>query len=175
VGLANLREVLDISGGHRGFPRDLENTIWSEENESDLTSLTDRYPKMDVCSRWIHSQLLRWYHNKLGHRLHDPISLAETGVQLPIINYSDDKLIATVDAISTILSSLLPAMSIVGLYFIPHQLARIASIVAFCLLFSVVLTLITNTRRIDCFAATAAFAAVQVVFVSTNIGCQQVN
>jgi hypothetical protein len=107
VGLANLREVLDISGGHRGFPRDLENTIWSEENETDLTSLMDRYPKMDMCSRWIHSQLLHWYHNKLGHRLHDPISLAETSVQIPIIHYSDEKLTAAVDAISTILSSLL--------------------------------------------------------------------
>lgn len=167
--------MLDISGGHRGFPRDLENTIWSEENETDLTSLTDRYPKMDVCSRWIHSQLLRWYHNKLGHRLHDPISLAETSVQIPAIHYSDDKLTATANAISTILSSLLPAVSIVALYFVPHQLARIVSIVAFCLVFSVVLTLITNARRIDCFAATAAFAAVQVVFVGTTVGCQQVN
>jgi VIT1/CCC1 family predicted Fe2+/Mn2+ transporter len=175
LGLANLREVLDISGGHRGFPRDLENTIWSEENETDLTSLTDRYPKMDMFSRWIHSQLLRWYHNKLGHRLHDPISLAETSVQIPVVHYSDDKLIATANAISTILSSLLPAVSIVALYFIPYQLTRIASIIAFCLLFSIVLTLIANPRRIDCFAATAAFAAVQVVFVGTTVGCQQVN
>jgi len=107
--------------------------------------------------------------------VHDPISLAEASVQIPVTNYSDGKLAATVNAISTILSSLLPAVSIVALYFIPHQLARIASIVAFSLLFSVVLTLITNARRIDCFAATAAFAAVQVVFVGTNSGCQQVN
>lgn len=167
--------MLDINGGHRGFPRGLENTIWSEKNETDLTSLTDLYPKMDVCSRWIHSHLLRWYHNILGHRLHEPISLAEMSVQTPITNYSDRKLIATVNAISTILSSLLPAISILALYFIHDQLARMAAVVAFCLLFSVVLTLVTNSGRVDCFAATAAFAAVQVVFVGTNISCQQVN
>jgi hypothetical protein len=173
LGLANLREVLDVSGGDRGFPRDLENAIWSEENETDLTSLTDCYPKMDVCSRWIHSHLLRWYHNILGHRLHDSISLAETSVQIPITHYSDRKLIAAVNAISTILSSLLPAMSILALYFIHDQLARMAAVVAFCLLFSIVLTLVTNAGRVDCFAATAAFAAVQVVFVGTVVNSQQ--
>jgi hypothetical protein len=175
LGLANLRDVLDSNGGQRGFPRDLENTIWSEENETDLTSLADRYPKLDVCSRWIHSHLLRWYHNKLGHRLHDPISLAETSVQIPMTHYSDSKLTAAVNAISTILSSLLPAMSILALYFIHDQLARMVAVVAFCLLFSVVLTLITNAGRVDCFAATAAFAAVQVVFVGTTVSSQQVN
>jgi hypothetical protein len=175
LGLANLREVLDINGADRGFPRGLEKTIWSEKNETDLTSLMDPCPEMDVCSRWIHSHLLRWYHNTLGHRFHDPISLVEKSVQTPITNYSDRKLIATVNAISTILASLLPAISILALNFIHDQLARVAAVVAFCFLFSVVLTLVTNAGRADCFAATAAFAAVQVVFVSTNIYSQQVN
>src|SRR5579871_3321573 len=103
IGLANLREVLDINSSDRGFPRGLENTIWSEKNEADLTSLMDLCPKMDVCSRWIHSHLLRWYHNTLGHHFHDPISLAEKSVQTPITHYSDSKLIATVNTISTIL------------------------------------------------------------------------
>jgi hypothetical protein len=167
--------MLDIHGDRRGFPRGLENTIWSEKNETDLTSLMDLYPKMDVCSRWIHSHLLRWYHNTLGHHFHDPISLIEKSVQTPITHYSDGKLIATVNTISTILSSLLPAMSILALNFIHDQLARVTAVVVFCFLFSVVLTLVTNAGRADCFAATAAFAAVQVVFVGTNISCQQVN
>jgi hypothetical protein len=175
VGLANLREVLNINGDHRGFPRGLENTIWSEENEADLTSLTDPYSEMDVCSKWIHSHLLRWYHNILGHRLHDPISLAEASVQLPITHYSNRKLTAIVNAMSTIFSPLLPAASMVALFFIQNELARTAAIVAFCLLFSVVLTIITNPRRVDCFTATATFAAVQVVFITTAISNQQVN
>ena len=175
LGLANLREVLDSSGGDRGFPRALENTIWSEANEADLTSLTGRYQKMDLLSRWIDGHLLRWYHNRLGHRLRDPISLAEASVQIPITHYSDGKLSMTVNAISTILSSLLPTMSIFALYFIQRPLARMGTIVAFCLLFSVVLTVIAKAKRFDCFAATTAFAAVQVVFVGTAIGSQQVN
>jgi hypothetical protein len=161
--------VLDSSGGDRGFPRDLESTIWSEENEEDLTSLTGRYNKMDIFSRWVDSQLLRWYHNRIGHRLRDPISLAEASVQIPITHYSDSHLAATVNAISTILSSLLPTLSIFALYFIQHPLARMAAIIAFSLLFSVVLTVIAKARRIDCFAATTAFAAVQVVFVGTTV------
>jgi hypothetical protein len=162
--------VLDSNCGDRGFPRELENTIWSEENEADLTSLTGRYQNLDLFSRWIDSQLLRWYHNKIGHRLRDPISLAEASVQIPITHYSDGKLAATVNAISTILSSLLPTMSIFALYFIPHPLGRMGAILAFSLLFSVVLTVIAKARRVDCFAATTAFAAVAVVFVGTTVG-----
>jgi len=128
---------------------------------------------MDALSRWIDSHLLRLYHNKIGHRLHDPISLAEASVQLPIIHYSDSKLAAAVNAISTILSSLLPTMSIFALYFIQSQLARMAAIVAFSLLFSIVLSIIAKAKRIDCFAATTAFAAVQVVFVGTAISSKQ--
>jgi acyl transferase domain-containing protein len=161
--------VLRSNRGDRAFPRELEKTIWSEKNEADLTSLTGRYQKLDAFSKWI-SQLLRLYHNKIGHRLRDPISLAEASVQLPVTQYSDGKLAATVSAISTILSSLLPTMSIFTLYFIPHPLARMAAIVAFSLLFSVALTVIAKAKRVDCFAATTAFAAVQVVFVGTTVG-----
>jgi hypothetical protein len=171
--LANLREVLDSNCGADGFPRDLENTIWSEKNEVDLTSLTGRYEKMDVLSRWIDSHLLRLYHDKIGRRLHDPLSLAEGSVQIPIVHYSDGKLAATVNAISTILSSLLPTMSIFALYFIQSQLARMAAIVAFSLLFSVILSVVSKAKRVDCFAATTAFAAVQVVFVGTAISGKQ--
>ena len=128
---------------------------------------------MDVLSRWIDSHLLRLYHNKIGRHVHDPISLAEASVQIPVTNYSDGKLAATVNAISTILSSLLPTMSIFALYFIQSQLARMAAIVAFSLLFSVILSVIATARRIDCFAATTAFAAVLVVFVGTAINSKQ--
>jgi hypothetical protein len=164
--------VLDISD--RGFPRNLEYTIWSEENEVDLTSLTGRYQKMNLLSKWIDSKLLRWYYNKIGHRLRDPISLAEASVLIPITHYSDGKLAATVNALSTILSSLLPTMSIFALCFIQRPLARMGAIVAFSFLFSVVLIVIAKARRVDCFAATTAFAAVQVVFVGTTISSKQV-
>jgi hypothetical protein len=128
---------------------------------------------MDVLSRWIDSHLLRLYHNKIGHRLHDPISLAEASVPIPITHYSDGKLAATVNAISTILSSLLPTLSIFALYIIQSPLARMAAIVAFSFLFSVVLSVVAKARRVDTFAATTAFAAVQVVFVGTTISDKQ--
>jgi hypothetical protein len=161
--------VLESNGGYRGFPRALESTIWSEENEADLTSLTGRYQKLDLLSKWIDSYLLRWYHKRIGRRLRDPISLTEASIQIPVAHYSDSKLAATVKALSTVLSSLLPTMSIFALYFIQHPLARMGAIVAFSLLFSIVLTVIANARPVDCFAATTAFAAVQVVFVGTTI------
>lgn len=166
--------MLDSNRGDRAFPRDLENTIWAEGNEEDLTSLTGRYQSLDPFSKWVDSQLLRWYHNKIGYRLCDPISLAES-VTIPIAHYGDSKQAAAVNAISTILSSLLPVIAIFALYFIQHPLARMGAILAFSLLFSIGITVITNARRVDCFAATAAFAAVQVVFVNNTLSNKQVD
>jgi hypothetical protein len=111
---------------------------------------------MDILSRWIGSTLLRLYHDKIGHRLHDLESLPES--QIPIIHYSDRNLGVTVDVISTILSSLVPTMSILALSFVQIPLARTAAIIAFSSLFSVVLRVNTKAGRIECFLATAAFA-----------------
>ena len=129
---------------------------------------------MDIFSQWVEGHLLRWYHNHVGHRTRDRISLAEAGGQIPVWHYSDSRVATSVNAINTILASLLPTMSIFALYYIRHPLSRMAAIVAFSLLFSVVLTVIAKARRVDCFAATTAFAAVQVVFVGTTIGSKQV-
>lgn len=93
--------------------------------------------------------------------------------------------------LSTILASLLPTMSAFVLYFIRSPIARLGGVVAFTVLFSVVLAVIARARRAECFAATTAlvlpnipnllghpgllkapmyrFAAVMVVFVG-NVG-----
>lgn len=86
--------------------------------------------------------------------------------------------------VATLLSSLLPVVSIVVLYLVHSMPARLGIIAAFTAGFSVVLSIITSASRIDNFAATAAyvspivrtifadtrysFAAVQVVFVGTS-------
>ncbi|KAH8586242.1 hypothetical protein B0O99DRAFT_695692 [Bisporella sp. PMI_857] len=46
--------------------------------------------------------------------------------------------------------------------------ARLGIVCAFTLSFSLILALATGARRIEIFAATAAFASVQVVFVGST-------
>lgn len=64
---------------------------------------------------------------------------------------------------------MVPALSSLALYFLPREgVARIGAVVAFTFLFSIVIVLITPAKRIETFVATAAFAAVLIVFVGNG-------
>jgi len=57
-------------------------------------------------------------------------------------------------------ASLLPAISILALYFIHNMLARLGAIMAFSALFSFTLAIFTTAKRIEIFAATAAYVLI---------------
>ncbi|KAI0192966.1 hypothetical protein EV127DRAFT_362016 [Xylaria flabelliformis] len=59
--------------------------------------------------------------------------------------------------------------SITGFYFVESDAVKLGLIAAFTSVFAPSLVLITNARRAEIFAATAAYAAVLVVFVSGDI------
>jgi len=71
--------------------------------------------------------------------------------------------------LTIIFSSILPVLSIVVLYFIKSQGARLGTIVGFSGLCSLALAILTNAKNSEIIATTAAYAAVQVVFVSGNV------
>ena len=100
-----------------------------------------------------------------------------------MIRYEDSKLLQLADILSTLISSALPIGSIIALYYINTMIVRLVVIAVFTMTFSMVLSLMTSARKVDVFAATAAyvcigtvvtillmmirrFSAVQVVFVS---------
>jgi hypothetical protein len=62
-------------------------------------------------------------------------------------------------------SAVLPTASIFALYYAHNTPTRLGIIMAFSVSFSVVLALCTTAKRVEIFAASAAFASVQVVFV----------
>jgi hypothetical protein len=70
---------------------------------------------------------------------------------------------------AVVISTIFPSVAVIVLYFIQDLAVRLWIVLVFSLLFSTVLALFTNARPIEIFAATAACASVQVVFVgSTN-------
>lgn len=71
-------------------------------------------------------------------------------------HYEDAAFVAMVNTISTVLSSLLPTTSILILYMVQRPGARLAIIMGFTALFSLILTTLAKARRIDIFAATTA-------------------
>jgi hypothetical protein len=76
----------------------------------------------------------------------------------------------TVAAISTAFSAILLIGAIVGLYAVKDDKAKLGMVAGFTVLFALGIALLTNARRSEIFAATAAYAAVLVVFVSGDIG-----
>ncbi|QYT03245.1 hypothetical protein H0G86_010215 [Trichoderma simmonsii] len=81
-----------------------------------------------------------------------------------------EKSISAATAIITILiAAFLLVGPITGLYFVVNDAAKLGMLAAFTALFALSVGLMTNAKRAEIFASTAAYAAVLVVFVSGNI------
>lgn len=84
--------------------------------------------------------------------------------------YEDSKIARVVHIITIVVASMLPITSILILYFVTNTQDRMAISVAFTGLFSCSLATTTRASRMEIFAATSAFAAVQVVFMTGSNG-----
>ena len=85
-----------------------------------------------------------------------------------LIHYEDATVYNITRIFCILISSLLPSASVVVLYFVEHLIDRLGIIMGFSLMFSFSLALFTSAKRVEIFAATAAFASVQVVFVGST-------
>ncbi|ETI21269.1 hypothetical protein G647_07614 [Cladophialophora carrionii CBS 160.54] len=171
-----VRELTEKSDGSGDvWLRGREFETWEEEHFDDLTSLAGHYTDKDALSRFIDKMVRSVYHKHVGHKFHDPLSVVESwgsaGMRRPIVNYPDSHITRIIDTLSTILASILPTIAAFGIYLINNQVTRMAAIICCTLLFSTTLTLIARPERAQVFAASAAFAAVLVVFVGNSNGC----
>lgn len=76
----------------------------------------------------------------------------------------------TAGVISTLVAGLLLVGSILALYWTTGPDARLGLVLTFIVLFALSVSICTGASRDAVFAATAAYAAVLVVFVSGNLG-----
>ncbi|KAJ0123666.1 hypothetical protein J7T55_012132 [Diaporthe amygdali] len=68
--------------------------------------------------------------------------------------------------IGAMFSTVVPVASVVTLYAVQSMGLRVGLVCVFSLVFCLALSTLTKTRRIEVFAATAAFMSVQLVFIS---------
>ncbi|KAF2730342.1 hypothetical protein EJ04DRAFT_500711 [Polyplosphaeria fusca] len=71
--------------------------------------------------------------------------------------------------LSAMFAVLFLIVAIVALYFIPKPVARVGALCGFTIAFPVILVTLTNAQGHEVFVATAAYAAVLVVFISGNL------
>ncbi|KAH6651683.1 hypothetical protein BKA67DRAFT_537543 [Truncatella angustata] len=142
----------------------LDQECYTEKHDADLVALTSR-PAPDVFSRWFTYCVVPWWHHVVGEKFKNPV---EDGLDEGVYRYENSILAATVRVITTVLASLFPVCSVTALYFIESNSVRLASVIVASGFFALALALMTNARMIEVFAATSAYAAVNVVFL-TNV------
>lgn len=71
---------------------------------------------------------------------------------------------------AVVLAASLLEGAIVSLYMVTNPNIQLGLIAVFTSLFAATLALLTNAKLAEMFAATAAYAAVLVVFISGNLG-----
>jgi len=87
----------------------------------------------------------------------------------PLTFFSESRINSTVRGIAVVLSSVLPILSVVVLYFIANNNIRLGLIVLFTVICSASLAFLSKASNSEIIVATATYAAVQVVFVSGNL------
>jgi len=85
--------------------------------------------------------------------------------------YTSEHLISQFVVIfSTVLAAVLLFGAIISLYIVQNKHALLGMLSGWTVLFAACVGLLTNARRDQIFGATAAYAAVLVVFISGNLG-----
>lgn len=84
-------------------------------------------------------------------------------------HFKDGRLSTLVTSLSIGIASFLLTCPIIVLYFVKNPNARLVLVIGFILIFALGLSVSTSANRDAIFAATAAYSAVLVVFVSGDL------
>ena len=87
-------------------------------------------------------------------------------------SYSSKSVNRLGSALVAALSSILPTLAILVLYYVHDMVQRIGLVIVFTTLFAMALAVFTDAKQVEVFSATAAFAAVEVVFIGSTTGAQ---
>ncbi|KAH9217649.1 hypothetical protein DL95DRAFT_91028 [Leptodontidium sp. 2 PMI_412] len=130
----------------------MDRDAWDVKNEDDLIAINPRTTP-DMFSKWFTEGLIPRYHHILGKRFRKPLS-ETTGAG--IYHYRESSLESFISIIATVMASLLPICSVVALYLVQSNNLRLGMVAIFSACFSLALAVMTNARRVEVFAATAA-------------------
>ncbi|KAM3078035.1 hypothetical protein ACMFMG_002666 [Clarireedia jacksonii] len=143
------------------FLRGYEADTWSEQYDDDMITLATRERGL---GRATASGIITGYDFVYGRRS-KRTEVVDT--QTNQRYYPDERLDFVMKVFTTVVASLFPGLVVLALYFINTTVKRIGAMLAFTALFAFVLSFWSLAKTIDVFAATAAFVAVEVVFIGS--------
>lgn len=127
-----------------------DSDLWEASSSSDLVALRARKAE-DPLSTFFLRRVYLWWHHCIGYRFKKPRSKEDR-----YFEYRDRNIRRVANILSSLISSALLIGAIMTLYFVKSAIVRLGIIAAFTTVFSLVLVLATNARKVEVFAGTAA-------------------
>ncbi|OAQ60275.2 hypothetical protein VFPPC_10699 [Pochonia chlamydosporia 170] len=152
--LCNLRDWLNRPNGGKSFLMGEEAKVWQGTDMGEFITLFPRRLEDDAFTSFLGGRLLDIYHNIWGHRQtksHTSHALGSEARQ-----YSDERISRISNIIGAIISSTLPTLAILVLYFVNRMIIRIGLVIVFTAVFSTAIALFTTAKKVEIFSATAA-------------------
>ncbi len=158
--LETLKDWLGRPDGGNNFLKGREGDPWEDETRGDTVSLLSS-AHSDTFAQQLWNHFLPRYHSWIGWRTKPHID-EELG---KVWEYRKESFTLAGNILCVVLSFAIPTGSIFTLYYVQSMLARLLVMAGFILVFACAMMFVVGSRRGEVFAATAAFAAIQVVFV----------
>ena len=156
-------EWLDRPTGGDCFLDGIEADAYRPEFVHDLITVSQTYKENDRLAQSISNTILPYYHHLIGERFTRPSSGPDDAKSW---HYEPKVFTIIADTICVLLSASVPTVSMFCLYFLKDQIDRLGFITFMSFFCAAIMMFVVRGRRVDVFAATMAFAAVQVVFLS---------
>ncbi|EXJ91862.1 hypothetical protein A1O3_00412 [Capronia epimyces CBS 606.96] len=150
--LGALRDWLMDERGGANFLLRSESRLWEVEEGSRFVQIGRSRGERDKFTKFTSWVLISVLHKYFGlwRTAGRPVD-AEAGM----ISYDESKLLKAGTLIATVLSSIIPVLSIYALFVVKNPYARIGIAAGFTALFAGLLAAFSSARRIEIFAATA--------------------
>jgi hypothetical protein len=133
------------------FLRGFEARTWDVE-KAGLATLSSKTMERDRFTLWLFRVIPGWFHRQLGYRWKKPANSDKRG---DLFEYKDATLMKVAEAITVVLSTSLPTLSIFVLYSVRSMPARLGLILVFTALFNVILLLVSRASKVEIFTATS--------------------
>jgi VIT1/CCC1 family predicted Fe2+/Mn2+ transporter len=155
--LSMLRDWLQDSKGGDCFQKGSEVRLWEDDDTSAFLSLKSPSGETDIFTGWITRMTVGLFHRLWGekHALGKVVD-EESG----LVSYDDSNVNTASTIFATILSSILPVVTILVLWTVKSTVKRICITLAFTAIFAAVLAICSSARRVEIFAATATYAII---------------
>lgn len=171
--LLQLRRHLEEPDKGANFLQGVEEFIYGELNEGDLTSIA-LPDEPDVFTKLARGPIVNLLHEFFGRNSHHVVTVpklaSNNSLSLWFKDYSPRAAALLSRVLYAVLASICVTVAIVSLNKVEHAIGRIVLITIHNLIFTVAMALLANARPGELFGVAAAYAAVLVVYASGSSG-----